>query len=200
MTPNGTYATLSKYTDPEYFWALRGGAGSVWGVIVSVTYKTHPLAALIQAVVMQYNVTNPLARSSLLDAFFHAIPTITEAGYVGYSDASTGIGAIFVQANGTNSTYESGFERLRDTLSKMAGVSGMMVPIPFPTWMDYGTYFLRDPNVATNVQDASRLLTVDNLESHRQDLIAIVNDFPDLEPGFNFSKQTFIPLFQASPF
>jgi hypothetical protein len=180
--------TLSQYTDEDYFWALRGGGGSAWGVIVSVTYKTHPLPSLIQAVVMQYNVTSPSARSSLLDAFFQAIPTITEAGYVGYSDASVGIGAIFVQANGTDSTYQAAFANLRDTLGNMSAVSGIMMPIPFPSWIDYSTYFLRDPNVGTNIQDASRFLTVDVLDNHRDDLIEIVNDFPDLDPGFNFSE------------
>lgn len=30
-----------RYTDPNYFWAVRGGSGIAWGVVTSVTYMTH---------------------------------------------------------------------------------------------------------------------------------------------------------------
>lgn len=32
VTAEGEHKTLNKYCDPEYFWAVRGGGGSAWGV------------------------------------------------------------------------------------------------------------------------------------------------------------------------
>lgn len=35
----GELVVLNEYTDPDYFWALRGGGGSAWGVSsLDVTY------------------------------------------------------------------------------------------------------------------------------------------------------------------
>lgn len=30
-----------RYTDPDYFWAVRGGGGIAWGVVTNITYMTH---------------------------------------------------------------------------------------------------------------------------------------------------------------
>ena len=29
---SGEHVVLNEYTNPEYFWAVRGGGGSAWGV------------------------------------------------------------------------------------------------------------------------------------------------------------------------
>ncbi len=38
---NGTLITTSPCSFPDLFWALRGGGGGTFGVIVSVTYRLH---------------------------------------------------------------------------------------------------------------------------------------------------------------
>ncbi|KAF9554313.1 FAD-binding domain-containing protein [Agrocybe pediades] len=42
VLPNGTFATVNKYRDPDLFWALRGGGGPSFGIVVESTVKTHP--------------------------------------------------------------------------------------------------------------------------------------------------------------
>jgi hypothetical protein len=32
VTADGEYKTINAYNDPEYFYAVRGGGGSAWGV------------------------------------------------------------------------------------------------------------------------------------------------------------------------
>ena len=39
---NGTLVTASKNSHQDLWWALRGGGGSTWGVLSSITLKTHP--------------------------------------------------------------------------------------------------------------------------------------------------------------
>jgi hypothetical protein len=187
VTPSGEAKTLNPYTDPEYFWALRGGGGSAWGVITSVTYKTHPLPAYIQAVLVQFNITDQSARRPLLTKCLSALPLVVESGYTGYIDAAGGFGGIFSQANGTNATLERAFAPFYELLN-LTGVSGQIASVPFPTLLDYGQYFLKDPNIATNIIDSSRLLTADILRNRAGDLVDLVEQFPDLEPGFNFGK------------
>lgn len=195
VAPNSTAVTINEYSGPEYFWALRGGAGSAWGVITSVTYKTHPLPTLINTIAMQFNVSENVTlsesktiKASLMRTFFKAIPAIADAGYVGYSDAGGNqLSAIFVQANGTNQTFERGFGEALKELMAIKGASGGAIPIEFPTWSDYTSTFLADPNVATNIQDASRLLTADVLVNKTDRLLDLISEFDDLSPGFNFS-------------
>ncbi|KAL2864102.1 FAD-binding oxidoreductase [Aspergillus lucknowensis] len=42
VTPDGRFVTASFVENEELFWALRGGGGSTFGVVTSVTIKAHP--------------------------------------------------------------------------------------------------------------------------------------------------------------
>jgi hypothetical protein len=54
--------------------------------------------------------------------------------------------------------------------------------------MDYLNTFLQDPNIATNVMDTSRLLTPNVLLNRTEELLDLVQDYPEMGLGFNFSK------------
>jgi hypothetical protein len=41
VLPNATHIVANAYTHSNIFWALRGGGAPSFGVITSVTYKTH---------------------------------------------------------------------------------------------------------------------------------------------------------------
>ncbi|EEB97762.1 hypothetical protein MPER_02850, partial [Moniliophthora perniciosa FA553] len=40
---SGEVLTVNAYSNPDLFWALRGGGGGTFGVVTSVTYRTHEL-------------------------------------------------------------------------------------------------------------------------------------------------------------
>ncbi|KAF2464847.1 FAD binding domain-containing protein [Lindgomyces ingoldianus] len=42
VTANGKFVTANSTSYPDLFWALRGGGGSTFGVVTSVTVKAHP--------------------------------------------------------------------------------------------------------------------------------------------------------------
>lgn len=42
VTPDGQLRVANKAANPDLFWALRGGGGSTFGVVVEATMKAHP--------------------------------------------------------------------------------------------------------------------------------------------------------------
>ncbi|KMP02044.1 hypothetical protein CISG_09300 [Coccidioides immitis RMSCC 3703] len=190
---NGTPRTINQYTDPEYFYALRGGGGSAWGVITSVTYKTHPSPSHIQVGLVQFNVTNNSTLRAVIEKCLQELPSITDAGYTGYGSMNflsggkepLGFGAIFIQPNGTNATFTRTFKPYYD-IAKMQGVSGALANIDFPSWIEYAEVFVQDPNIATNIIDGSRLLTSQALLHRTRDLVDLMFEYASFGPGFNF--------------
>jgi FAD/FMN-containing dehydrogenase len=41
VTADGTVRTVNACTEPDLFWALKGGGGGSWGVVTRVTLRTH---------------------------------------------------------------------------------------------------------------------------------------------------------------
>ncbi|KAJ5918308.1 FAD linked oxidase N-terminal [Penicillium verhagenii] len=39
---NGRFVTVTEQTDPDLFWAIRGGGGGTYGVVTSVISRVHP--------------------------------------------------------------------------------------------------------------------------------------------------------------
>jgi FAD/FMN-containing dehydrogenase len=50
VTADGTVRTCNACTNPDLFWALKGGGGGSFGVITRLTLKVHPLPATFGAV------------------------------------------------------------------------------------------------------------------------------------------------------
>lgn len=193
ITPTGKHVTINEHSDQDYFWAVRGGGGSAWGVVTSVTYKTHPLPSHIHVALLQINTTSV---DTWKEAYAHALrglPGMTDAGYTGYG--STGVGNlvqfIFLQPNGTDATLErgkAGFQKLL-VMNGTHGTSVAFAGFTLPSWEAYTNLFLMDPNIATNIQDASRLLTPEVLSEKADKLVDLAVRYPDVTPGHNFSKK-----------
>jgi len=42
VTPDGKFQTASECSNPDLYWALRGGGGSTFGIVTGATIKVHP--------------------------------------------------------------------------------------------------------------------------------------------------------------
>jgi hypothetical protein len=196
VTPTGEHVLLNEYADPDYFWAVRGGGGSAWGVVTSVTYKTHPLSSHIQVVFVQVNTTSTDAWRNTYAASLRALPAMTDAGYTGYGSTTVGelVQFIFLQPNGTDVSLERGMQGF-DELLQMNGTTGLSIGVgnfTLPSWEAYSDLFLTDPNIATNIQDASRLLTPEVLSEKADALVDLALRYPDAAPGHNFSEYHYV--------
>ncbi|KAH8697409.1 FAD binding domain protein [Talaromyces proteolyticus] len=184
VSADGTHRTVNNNTDPDYFWALRGGGGNAWGVLTSVTYKTHHVPQSFIIGWTQINTTSNETFKKVAKQCLQLIPTITEAGFTGYANIEGGFSAIFVQPNGTLENFNKTFAPL-EKLSNIPGVSAQMAAYP-ASWDMYLDTFLKDPNIATNIQDASRLLTADVLQNKTDELIELILESGD-GAGFNWN-------------
>ena len=82
---NGSIVTASPCKHPDLFFAIRGGGGGTYGVVVSSKIKAHPN----NNVVAQHVAIAPLTanNSALFDAIatiWGAFPDLNDAGYAGY--------------------------------------------------------------------------------------------------------------------
>lgn len=51
VTPDGRLRTANKHQNPDLFWALRGGGGGTFGVVLEATHKVDPARPIAVAVV-----------------------------------------------------------------------------------------------------------------------------------------------------
>jgi len=208
VSAEGEHRTINAYSDPDYFYAVRGGGGNAWGVgdrytnsiifcpdldfahistkvVTSVTYKTHPNPQNFAIGLVRLNARDNSTFRTIVEKSLKLLPSITEAGYTGYGSISGGFAAIFVRPNGTDELFNSTFSPFYE-LAALPGVNGSVTGFGNLTWIDYANTFLQDPNIAMNVQDASRLLTADVLEHKASEPVDLIIENGG-EAGFNFS-------------
>lgn len=152
-------------------------------VVTSVTYKTHPVPENLIMGFVQLNASTNASLTNLLAESLKLLPDVTDAGYVGYGDLSTGFGGFFIKPNSTVREFNETFAGFFN-LSTLPGVKGMVGAYP-SNWDGYRQTILRDPNLGTNVQDTSRLLTADVLHDKAGGLARFLTN--NGGGGFNFS-------------
>lgn len=69
VTADGVARTANACTNPDLFWALKGGGGGTFGVVTLLTLRTHELPALFGAVSMTINAQSDAAFRQLLGRF-----------------------------------------------------------------------------------------------------------------------------------
>ncbi|RWA13854.1 hypothetical protein EKO27_g1237 [Xylaria grammica] len=91
VLPNGRFITADKKHNTDIFWAVRGGGGSTFGVVTSMTVKVHPKT--VYSGLTFYittgndslaNVTTPEFIAGL-EAYWRRFPEYAAEGHYGYS-------------------------------------------------------------------------------------------------------------------
>ncbi|KAI5858767.1 FAD binding domain-containing protein [Tricharina praecox] len=85
VTADGKYITADAKSNSDIFWAMRGGGGASWGVLISVTVKTHDTPPVSGAV---FNFDVPAMSQdtywAAVEAFHSFAPSFADAGIFGY--------------------------------------------------------------------------------------------------------------------
>jgi hypothetical protein len=92
VLPNGRFVTANEHKNTDLFWALRGGGGSTFGVVTSITVKVFPKTA-VSGVTWTITAGPDTANS---DTLFWAAMYAYWRRFPGYADQETyGYSMIF---------------------------------------------------------------------------------------------------------
>ena len=163
--------TANAYQHSDLFFALRGGGGGTWGVVVSVTVKAYPDYPVSFTLT---NFTLPSADASFwsgVEAFHRYLVPLNDAGGTGYyyitpiSPVAGGSVATFtLQMWFVNQTdgaaIQARFASLLTDLEAATGTTPAFQLIQFPTMSSmYTTFFTGSDYDGLLVQLGSRLIS-----------------------------------------
>ena len=69
VTADGKIRTVNACTDPDLFWALKGGGGGTFGVVTRLTLRTHALPETFGAVLLTLQADSDAAYRRLIERF-----------------------------------------------------------------------------------------------------------------------------------
>ena len=83
MLQQGSLVVANDFQNSDLFWALRGGGGGSWGVVLSVTIRTFPdPPVVVQSLTI--SSANYTAFWDLVEEFHVKLPEVDDAGGSGY--------------------------------------------------------------------------------------------------------------------
>ncbi|KAE8355292.1 hypothetical protein BDV28DRAFT_155514 [Aspergillus coremiiformis] len=145
VSANGELLVANEYQNKDLFWALRGGGGGTFGVVVSVTLRTFDEVPVILS---NLNITAPVRDNKFWDTVtkLHAsLPALNDAGGAGYywiipdfqltkNTSVSAITLIFIFPNQTDTTQ---IDRIHDplisTLNSTTGVNTQYASFAIPS-------------------------------------------------------------------
>ena len=145
VTADGSHVIANAYNNQDLFWALRGGGGGTWGVVTSVSYKTHPSTPFFGAV-LNVNSANADSTRKLLAEIIRLTPSLVEQGYGGYGNGSTGgFQLIVVSPNVTMEQNSANFLPLFEFAHSQPGLSVENATMSYP---DFSSFY--EPSFANS--------------------------------------------------
>ncbi|KAH0837137.1 FAD binding domain-containing protein [Fonsecaea pedrosoi] len=84
VTPDGEFVTINEKSYPDLFWAMRGGGGSTFGVLISVTMKVYPTLPGSLAIFSINTTSNSDTFWSISTYFTSQVPSLSDKGANGY--------------------------------------------------------------------------------------------------------------------
>lgn len=70
VTADGEIRTINAASSPDLFWALKGGGGGSWGVVTSLTLRTHDLPEAFGSAWGEVRASSDAAYRELIGRFF----------------------------------------------------------------------------------------------------------------------------------
>ena len=97
VTANGTHLTASPTSEPDLYWALSGGGGGTYGVIISMTTKMHQESQTGGAS-LEFNLTTSDAFWTAVDTLQTGVAPIVDTGAVILYEITNSSLAVYLTA------------------------------------------------------------------------------------------------------
>ncbi|KAJ6114909.1 FAD linked oxidase N-terminal [Penicillium sp. IBT 16267x] len=83
---NGRFVTVTEDTDPDLFWAIRGGGGGTYGVVTSIISRVHPKVGVTVST-FSFATSSTVSANTFwagVRAYFQRFPAHADAGTYAY--------------------------------------------------------------------------------------------------------------------
>ncbi|KAI0097223.1 hypothetical protein GGR51DRAFT_553255 [Nemania sp. FL0031] len=85
VTPMGDIITANECQNQDLFWAMRGGGGSTFGVMTSVTVATHPTPKIVAGLVSIYSLSDEPWVEDMIGYIASQFPYLVSNDVSGYA-------------------------------------------------------------------------------------------------------------------
>ncbi|KAF9559405.1 hypothetical protein EC968_006614, partial [Mortierella alpina] len=85
VTADGNVKIANAFQNKDLFWALRGGGGGTFAVVVEAVYRTHPPLASVQVASYQIYSKERDSRFKVMKDWFSRQVSLSNDGWSGYS-------------------------------------------------------------------------------------------------------------------
>ncbi|CAF3195138.1 unnamed protein product [Rotaria sp. Silwood2] len=100
VTADGQRQTVNACQNGDLFWALSGGGGGTYAIVLSAVVQTFPSPSIVAAT-FSVNTSNGTRYEKLIESFVEILPTVADAGWSGYFDiADMTLRVLFHVPNG----------------------------------------------------------------------------------------------------
>ncbi|KAF6834548.1 FAD binding domain-containing protein [Colletotrichum plurivorum] len=177
VTPQGEILTLNEAQNTDLFWAMRGGGGSTFGVVTSITVATHPSPAISHSTwAILINPGAPYL-PELLAYVLSQFPSLERAGVSMYctsqsdplpnpfpieglpSEIAGIMGSALLQNNNDPDAMKKLWQPIKATIQERWPEAVFFQQVTeFASWLDWFNVFYDTRPVGGNTIFASRLL------------------------------------------
>ncbi|KAF9289214.1 hypothetical protein BGZ68_009813 [Mortierella alpina] len=192
VTADGELKVANSYQNTDLFWALRGGGGGTFGVVVEAVYKTHPAFKNMNFAAYQLYYNNDTQTlPKILNAFYSRQPAWSDLGWSGYAYVLENFMAIlYFLPDADLATAQTSFDPFLGELTKLGTVK---VDGNITNWPSFLQAYESMPtpdnrNAGTNTLLASRLIPRRNFETSQgveKLTAAVLNIQKDLKDNGN---------------
>jgi hypothetical protein len=173
----GEFLTVNNYQYSDLFWALRGGGGSTYGIVTSVTYCTYP-SVPIQVYEYQADVANSSVMPELVEGLLRYQTQFTDDGWGGYGNISDQqLSFVYFAPNMTDDTAIATTQAWHNYTASLApfGVVSAEQTYYFPSWYElYQLLSSSGVQNGVNLMMTSRLLSRDTVANNYAEVAEVL--------------------------
>lgn len=169
VTPGGGLLTANECQNEDIYWAIRGGGGSTFGVIVNMTMTAYsiPSMTLMGINLVANNGTSTKDWWKIVAKLHALLPALQDQGVTGYytiggppsSEKVSLAGSLFLwnKPNGTALNITSPIQQLIN--ANTAAVTGSVQEVPIPSFYALLDTITIPDHAGGNAISASRLIS-----------------------------------------
>ncbi|KAJ7878439.1 FAD-binding domain-containing protein [Mycena leptocephala] len=159
VVASGSLLTVNSVSNPDLFFALRGGGAGSWGVIVSATVRTHPTFNVTGSVI-ELGASNNAAAGALAGVHAQHIFDLdpVHGGQYFFLEKSDNLSVLIIQTV-TNTTLDEGTALLTPFLNDALALPDVfLISKDFATASINDALYMADDSVGMNLVMGSRLI------------------------------------------